>query len=164
MKIEYAIDRFTMEAKRQLDVLDKQLARGRYVAGEEYTIADMAVWPWYGNVVLGNVYNAAEFLDAGSYKTCCAGRRMSATARPSSADASSTAPTARSMSSCMSAMMPETLTPKRKISARRRSSPFPVDGKGFPPQDGSACEAVLFSFPADSPPENSASPYPTHLL
>ena len=77
MKIEYAIDRFTMEAKRQLDVLDKQLARGRYVAGEEYTIADMAVWPWYGNVVLGNVYNAAEFLDAGSYKTCCAGRRMS---------------------------------------------------------------------------------------
>ncbi|CDL51360.1 Glutathione S-transferase [Klebsiella pneumoniae ISC21] len=57
-----------MEAKRQLDVLDKQLARGRYVAGEEYTIADMAVWPWYGNVVLGNVYNAAEFLDAGSYK------------------------------------------------------------------------------------------------
>ena len=68
VKIEYAIDRFTMEAKRQLDVLDKQLARGRYVAGEEYTIADMAVWPWYGNVVLGNVYNAAEFLDAGSYK------------------------------------------------------------------------------------------------
>lgn len=68
MKIEYAIDRFTMEAKRQLDVLDKQLARGRFVAGEEYTIADMAIWPWYGNVVLGNVYNAAEFPDAGSYK------------------------------------------------------------------------------------------------
>ncbi len=68
VKIEYAIDRFTMEAKRQLDVLDKQLARGRYVAGEEYTIADIAIWPWYGNVVLGNVYGAAEFLDAGSYK------------------------------------------------------------------------------------------------
>ncbi|PLO68295.1 glutathione-dependent disulfide-bond oxidoreductase, partial [Klebsiella michiganensis] len=68
VKIEYAIDRFTMEAKRQLDVLDKQLARGRFVAGEEYAIADMAIWPWYGNVVLGNVYNAAEFLDAGSYK------------------------------------------------------------------------------------------------
>ena len=49
-------------------MLDKQLARGRFVAGEEYTIADMAIWPWYGNVVLGNVYNAAEFLDAGSYK------------------------------------------------------------------------------------------------
>lgn len=68
VKIEYAIDRFTMEAKRQLDVLDKQLARNRYVSGEEYTIADMAIWPWYGNVVLGGVYNAAEFLDAGSYK------------------------------------------------------------------------------------------------
>lgn len=68
VKIEYAIDRFTMEAKRQLDVLDKRLADNRYVAGEEYTIADMAIWPWYGNVVLGGVYNAAEFLDAGSYK------------------------------------------------------------------------------------------------
>ncbi|MRS14335.1 glutathione-dependent disulfide-bond oxidoreductase [Enterobacteriaceae bacterium RIT691] len=68
VKIEYAIDRFTMEAKRQLDVLDKQLANNRYVAGEEYTIADMAIWPWYGNVVLGAVYNAAEFLDAGIYK------------------------------------------------------------------------------------------------
>lgn len=61
MKIEYAIDRFTMEAKRLFDVLDKQLARGRYVAGEEYTIADMAVWPWFGCVALGSVYNAAEF-------------------------------------------------------------------------------------------------------
>jgi glutathione S-transferase len=69
-------------SQRQLDVLDKQLARGRFVAGEEYTIADMAIWPWYGNVVLGNVYNAAEFLDAG-IKTCCAGRRTSATVRPS---------------------------------------------------------------------------------
>lgn len=68
VKIEYAIDRFTMEAKRQLDVLDKRLADNRYVAGEEYTIADMAIWPWYGNVVLGGVYNAAEFLDASSYK------------------------------------------------------------------------------------------------
>ncbi|MCG8710632.1 glutathione-dependent disulfide-bond oxidoreductase [Brenneria sp. 4F2] len=68
VKIEYAINRFAMEAKRQLDVLDKQLARDRYVAGETYTIADMAIWPWYGNVVLGNVYNAAQFLDAESYK------------------------------------------------------------------------------------------------
>ncbi|WP_393969948.1 glutathione-dependent disulfide-bond oxidoreductase [Kluyvera intermedia] len=68
VKIEYAINRFTMEAKRQLDVLDKQLTRSRYVAGEEYTIADIAIWPWYGNVVLGDVYGAAEFLDAQSYK------------------------------------------------------------------------------------------------
>ncbi len=68
VKIEYAINRFTMEAKRLLDVLDKQLAHHPYVAGEEYTIADMAIWPWFGNVVLGNVYDAAEFLDAGSYQ------------------------------------------------------------------------------------------------
>lgn len=53
VKIEYAINRFTMEAKRLLDVLDKQLAHHPYVAGEEYTIADMAIWPWFGNVVLG---------------------------------------------------------------------------------------------------------------
>ncbi len=68
VKIEYAINRFTMEAKRQLDVLDKQLAEHKFVAGDDYTIADMAIWPWYGNVVLGNIYDAAEFLDAGSYK------------------------------------------------------------------------------------------------
>ena len=67
VKIEYAINRFTMEAKRQLDVLDKQLAQHKFVAGNDYTIADMAIWPWYGNVVLGNVYDAAEFLDANSY-------------------------------------------------------------------------------------------------
>ncbi len=68
MKNEYAIDRFTMEVKRQLDVLDKRLAENRYLAGEEYTIADMAVQPWYGGVVLNLVYGAAEFLDAASYK------------------------------------------------------------------------------------------------
>ncbi|HBQ78560.1 MAG TPA: glutathione-dependent disulfide-bond oxidoreductase, partial [Erwinia persicina] len=68
VKIEYAIDRFTMEAKRQLDLLDQQLAKHRYIAGENYTIADMAVWPWYGTLVKGLAYDAAEFLDAGSYK------------------------------------------------------------------------------------------------
>lgn len=66
-KQEYPINRFAMEAKRQLDVLDKQLAKNTYVAGEEYTIADMAIWPWYGNLVLGNLYDAAEFLDVESY-------------------------------------------------------------------------------------------------
>lgn len=68
VKIEYAIDRFALEAKRQLDVLDKQLARGRYIAGDEYTIADIAIWPWYGTVVLGGIYNAAEFLNVQEYK------------------------------------------------------------------------------------------------
>lgn len=68
VKIEYAINRFTMETKRQLDVLDQQLGHHTFIASEEYSIADMAIWPWYGNVVLGNVYDAAEFLDADSYK------------------------------------------------------------------------------------------------
>lgn len=67
-KMQYPIDRFTMETKRQLDVLDKQLANNTYIAGEEYSIADIAIWPWYGNLVLGNLYDAAEFLDVSSYK------------------------------------------------------------------------------------------------
>ncbi|WP_436323513.1 glutathione-dependent disulfide-bond oxidoreductase [Vibrio cidicii] len=67
-KFEYPINRFTMEAKRQLDVLDKQLAKHAYIAGDEYSIADIAIWPWYGNLVLGTVYNAAEFLDVASYQ------------------------------------------------------------------------------------------------
>jgi len=67
-KQEYPINRFAMEAKRQLDVLDKQLANNTFVAGEEYTIADMAIWPWYGNLVLGKLYDAAEFLQVQSYE------------------------------------------------------------------------------------------------
>ncbi|WP_220720432.1 glutathione-dependent disulfide-bond oxidoreductase [Agarivorans litoreus] len=66
-KYEYPINRFTMEAKRQLDVLDKRLANNQYLGGSEYSIADIATWPWYGNVVLNTVYEAAEFLDAASY-------------------------------------------------------------------------------------------------
>ncbi|MEZ9833137.1 glutathione-dependent disulfide-bond oxidoreductase [Vibrio breoganii] len=66
-KQEYPINRFAMEAKRQLDVLDKQLAANTFVAGEEITIADMAIWPWYGNLVLGNLYDAAEFLQVETY-------------------------------------------------------------------------------------------------
>lgn len=68
VKIEYCIDRFAMEVKRQLDVLDRQLADNEYIAGDEYTIADMAIWPWYGAVINNAVYEAAEFLDASSYK------------------------------------------------------------------------------------------------
>ncbi|CAN7766394.1 glutathione-dependent disulfide-bond oxidoreductase [Caballeronia sp. LjRoot31] len=67
-KIEYAIDRFAMETKRQLDVLDKQLAVNEYLAGSEYTIADMAVWPWYGGLAKGWLYGAAEFLAVQDYK------------------------------------------------------------------------------------------------
>ncbi len=68
VKIEYAINRFTMETKRQLDVLDKQLANNKYICGDDYTIADIAIWPWYGQVVLNTVYGAAEFLSAHEYK------------------------------------------------------------------------------------------------
>ena len=68
VKIEYCIDRFTMEVKRQLDVLDRQLAANRYISGEDYTIADMAIWPWYGALVKNKVYEAAEFIEAHTYK------------------------------------------------------------------------------------------------
>jgi GST-like protein len=71
-KMEYPIDRFSMEVKRQLDVLDRQLATNPFVAGDEYTIADMAIFPWYGNLVLGRQYNAGEFLDVASYKNVVA--------------------------------------------------------------------------------------------
>jgi GST-like protein len=66
-KMQYPIERFTMEVKRQLDVLDRQLAKNRYIAGDEYTIADIAIWPWYGSLVRNLVYDAAEFLDTASY-------------------------------------------------------------------------------------------------
>ncbi len=66
-KIEYAIDRFAMEAKRQLDVLDRRLAESEYLAGGDYTIADMAVWPWYGGLAKGWLYEAAEFLQVQEY-------------------------------------------------------------------------------------------------
>ncbi|WP_025566004.1 glutathione-dependent disulfide-bond oxidoreductase [Psychromonas sp. SP041] len=66
-KFEYPINRFAMEAKRQLDVLDKQLAKNTFVAGEEFSIADIAIWPWYGNLVLGKLYDAAEFLQVDTY-------------------------------------------------------------------------------------------------
>lgn len=66
-KWQYPIDRFAMETKRQLDVLDRELADKTFITGDTYTIADMAIWPWYGQLVLGRLYNAAEFLDVDSY-------------------------------------------------------------------------------------------------
>jgi GSH-dependent disulfide-bond oxidoreductase len=67
-KLEYPIDRYAMEVKRQLDVLDRRLADNAFIAGEEYTIADMAIWPWYGGLVKGWQYDAAEFLAVQDYK------------------------------------------------------------------------------------------------
>ena len=67
-KIEYAIDRFAMETKRQLDVLDRRLGESKYLAGDDYTIADIAVWPWYGGLAKGLLYGAGEFLAVQDYK------------------------------------------------------------------------------------------------
>lgn len=67
-KFQYPIDRFAMETKRQLDVLDKQLAKNKFIAGDEYSIADMAIFPWYGILVKGKIYDAAEFLSVHEYK------------------------------------------------------------------------------------------------
>jgi GST-like protein len=67
-KIEYAIDRYAMEAKRQMDVLDRRLAEAEYLAGDQYTIADMATWPWYGGLAKGLLYEAGEFLSVSEYK------------------------------------------------------------------------------------------------
>lgn len=67
-KIEYAINRYAMEAKRQLDVLDRRLATSEYVAGSDYSIADMAIWPWYGAAARGELYNAGEFLSVSEYR------------------------------------------------------------------------------------------------
>ena len=67
-KYEYPINRFTMEVKRQMDVLDRRLADNRYLCGDDYTIADMAVWPWYGALAAGKLYDAGEFLDVQSYE------------------------------------------------------------------------------------------------
>ena len=68
VKIEYAIDRFAMEAKRQLDVLDRRLAESDYLGGKDYSIADIAVWPWYGQLAQGRLYEAGEFLQVQDYK------------------------------------------------------------------------------------------------
>jgi len=90
-KFEYAIDRFAMEVKRQLDVLDRNLAEREYMAGEAYTIADMAIWPWYGALVKGLIYDAGKFLRCMNIKMSSAGLTRLPSGRRSSADGWSTA-------------------------------------------------------------------------
>ena len=70
-KFQYPIDRYAMETKRQLSVLDQLLASRTYIAGDNYSIADIAIWPWYGGLVLGRLYEAATFLDVASYPNLC---------------------------------------------------------------------------------------------
>ena len=83
VKIEYAIDRFSMEVKRQLDVLDRQLADNEFMAGDEYSIADMAIWPWYGNVVAGKIYeDSATFLEAHTYENVVRWQKQIAVREP----------------------------------------------------------------------------------
>jgi len=81
-KMEYPINRYAMEVKRQLDVLDRNLATRTYVAGESYTLADIAIWPWYGALVLGRLYSAAEFLDVASYTHVVRWAKMIEETRP----------------------------------------------------------------------------------
>ena len=71
VKIEYAVDRFSMEVKRQLDALDQHLADNEFMCGDKFTIADMAIWPWYGVLCRGLLYGAKDFLDVQSYKHVC---------------------------------------------------------------------------------------------
>ena len=130
IKIEYAIDRFAMEVKRQLDVLDRRLAESEYLAGPDYTIADIAVWPWYGVLVQGKIYEAAEFLaGAGVQDTSSAGPTPSPPGRRCNAGARSIACSASRPTSCTSATMRATSRHGRRTGWKRRSSAKPFSRK-----------------------------------
>ena len=121
-KIEYAIDRFAMEVKRQLDVLDRRLAESEYLAGSNYTIADMAVWPWYGALSKGLLYEGANSSRCRITDTCSAGPTRSPSVPPCSAAARSIASPVIRQPSCTSATMLPTSTRRRRIrSATRRA-------------------------------------------
>jgi GSH-dependent disulfide-bond oxidoreductase len=122
VKIKYAIDRFAMEVKRQLDVLDRQLANNRYIAGDEYTIADMAIWPWYGNGMMnGASYNdPRKFLSTHEYKNLTRWKDEIAARPRSSAGGWSTARRGRSKGNCASGMRRAISRRRRRTSWRRR--------------------------------------------
>ena len=128
VKIKYAIDRFSMELKRQLDVLDRQLADNQFIAGDEYTIADMAIWPWYGNGVLnGASYNdPRKFLQTHEYKNLVRWTKKLAHARPSSAGGWSTAPTDRLKDNCASAMTPAISKRRHRTRSTDRGNPSAI--------------------------------------
>ena len=119
-KIEYAIDRFAMEVKRQLDVLDRRLAESEYLAGDEYTIADIAVWPWYGALAKGWLYEAGEFLQVAEYKNVQRWTDLLLRDRPFSADAWSIARSGIRRTSCTSVTtLPISSRCERALSAGR---------------------------------------------
>jgi GST-like protein len=115
-QIEYAIDRYAMETKRQLDVLDRHLATSTYLAGDAYTIADIAAWPWYGGLVRGELYSAAEFLGVEAYAHVRRWADAIAARRRCSAGARSTARSARPPTSCTSGTTPATSSCARRTS------------------------------------------------
>ncbi|EGQ62628.1 glutathione S-transferase family protein YghU, partial [Acidithiobacillus sp. GGI-221] len=116
-KIEYAINRFAMEAKRQLDVLDKRLSENEYIVGREYTIADMAIWPWYGGLVKGWLYDAAEFLSVEDYPNVQRWAENIYAALRCSAGSKSTVSLVNFPVSCMNGMMRVTFICARKTSS-----------------------------------------------
>ena len=120
-KQQYPIDRYTMETKRQLDVLDRRLANNSYMCGDEYTIADMAIWPWYGGLVIFDQYGAEEFLDAKSYANVLRWAEESKPASRSSAAALSTACAANRTNSSANAMTPGISKRRRRTRLRRRT-------------------------------------------
>ena len=113
-KIEYAIDRFAMEVKRQLDVLDRRLADNAYLAGDDYSIADIAVWPWYGALAKGLLYEAGEFLQVQEYKNLQRWTDAIASARPCAEDAWSIGPGAILPASYTNVTTPAISRPKRR--------------------------------------------------
>ena len=119
IKIEYAINRFAMEAKRQLDVLDRRLAQSEYLAGPDYTIADIAVWPWYGGWRRAGCTAPASFCQCRTTRMSSAGPMRSVRARRCCAAARSTAPGASRRASCTNAMTRATSTPGRRTRSRR---------------------------------------------
>ena len=120
-KLEYPINRFAMETKRQLDVLDRRLAQSPYLAGDRYTIADIAVWPWYGQLVRDNVYSAAEFSRPTNTPTYSAGRKKSPIGRRSSVASALTGRGGTRRARCLSGIRPPIWAEERS-----RRQPYPV--------------------------------------
>ena len=127
-KIEYAIDRFAMEVKRQLDVLDRRLAQSEYLAGSDYTIADIAVWPWYGALRRAGSTGQANSCKSKNTEMFSVGPTRSPSAPPCSEGARSTAPGASSPISCTNVMMPAISKQRRKTRLGDNLRPNPALG------------------------------------